>query len=324
MSNKTITDYTLASGIDPINDYFLIESLNVYYKINRNTILGLTGTPADISSTQTLSNKSLNNTNSIMVKDSSFTLENSSDTTKRVNFSLANITTATTRTITLPNSSSTLATLTGTENLTNKTITGAAISGGTIDNATVTVDSISGHTSSTIVNVANLQISNGVLNSANAVTATSIAAGAVQPQALVSGTGSGWTWQTWSPTYANINTTGGTVDAKYIQIGKTVIGRWFFVLGAGSSVGTAPCITYPVVPLSTYYTPTATVVGTARLIANGVGYQGAVWAFNSTQLQPIAFLASGTYVQEQGITSSIPNTWGSGNSIEFTFCYEVA
>jgi hypothetical protein len=190
--------------------------------------------------------KTLDNTNAITIKDGSFTLNNTADTTKVGVFSLSGNTTGTTRTYTMPNASVTLASLTGTETLTNKTITSPTITGGTIDNTTITVDSISGHSVATTVTVANLQIANGVLNSANAVTSTSVAAGAIQPQALVSGTGTGWSWSSWSPSYANLSVGNGTVVSEYTQIGKTVFLRFEFTLGSTSTVSTNPSISLPV------------------------------------------------------------------------------
>ncbi len=62
------------------------------------------------SGTQTLTNKTLGNTNVVTVRDDRFTIQDSGDTTKQAVFELSGITTATTRTYTLPNGSSTLLT----------------------------------------------------------------------------------------------------------------------------------------------------------------------------------------------------------------------
>lgn len=183
MANKTIPDYDAAGGIDAAVDEFLIwqNSTNTYRNITRDVILGTTGTPVDTNSVQTLSNKILNNTNTVTLKDNLFTLQDNNDITKQAQFDASGITTGITRTLLLPNVNDTLVARTSTDTLTNKTLTAPIISGGAIDNSNITVDSIAGHTSPTVVSVAGLSISAGVLNSANAVTTTSIANAAVTP-----------------------------------------------------------------------------------------------------------------------------------------------
>ena len=321
MSTVKISALPSAVGIDATADVIPIVQSATTNKINRNTFLGITSAPAGISDTQNVAMKTLDNTNAITIKDGSFTLNNTADTTKVGVFSLAGNTTGTTRTYTMPNASVTLASLTGTETLTNKTITSPTITGGTIDNTTITVDSISGHTSATIVTVANLQISNGVLNSANAVTAVSVAASAIQPQALFTGTGTGWSWSSWTPTLTNMTLGNGTVTAKYIQIGKTVTARFRFLLGSTSAIGTSPTITLPV---------TSADVSTLGILGNGFGTSNATAYYlsarrdSSTTSQLVAWNSAGTYLTTTGITASVPNTWTTNDYIDIYMFYEAA
>lgn len=254
--STTITALTTATGISATNDWFVLDrtSLASTQKINRNVMLGITGAPVGDTDGQTLTNKTIGNTNTVTLKDTLLTLQDDGDTTKQARFQLSGITTATTRTLTLPNASTTLVGTDNTATLTNKTLTSPVITGGTIDNSTITVDSIAGHTSSTVVTVAGVQLTAGTIGTASAVTSNSIATGAVIPNKLQSGAGTGWAWQSWVPSLTNLTLGSGTVVARYVQIGKNVYFRFSFKLGAGSAVGTGPTFTLPVTASSGYTT----------------------------------------------------------------------
>lgn len=74
------------------------------------------------AATQTLQNKTLDNTNAIAAKDTTFTIEDDGDATKKIAFQASGITTATTRTLTVPDASGTLTLNAATQTLQNKTI----------------------------------------------------------------------------------------------------------------------------------------------------------------------------------------------------------
>lgn len=142
MADMVIGDYSAAASIDSSTHYLLIQpgsSSTPYKKISRDVFLGVTGQPADISSTQSLTNKTIGNTNTVTLSDSLFTLQDNSDATKQARFELSGITTATTRTYTLPNASSTLADISSSQTLSNKTFVGPVLgtpASGTMTNVT--------------------------------------------------------------------------------------------------------------------------------------------------------------------------------------------
>lgn len=123
-----------------------------------------------VSNTQTLTNKTLDNTNAITVLDASFTIQDNADPTKQAKFQLASISAATTRTFTLPDANTIVVGTDATQTLTNKTITAGSntISGLThgseVDNPTTNVHGVAG----TVVGTSDSQtLTNKGINSDN-------------------------------------------------------------------------------------------------------------------------------------------------------------
>lgn len=210
----TINGLNVAGSIDPVNDYLPIftASATATQGINRNTLLGLSSQPLGLTDVQSPTNKTFNNTNVFTVKDGSLTLQNSSSTTKQAQFSLANITAGNTRVYTVPDYNATLATLTGTETLTNKTLTSPTISSPTITNATISADSVSGFTTSNTGTIYGLPIAAGVISSAGTVSGASLVNATVQFASLATTIFGGQV-----TSFTNTGSAGGTFS--YINLG---------------------------------------------------------------------------------------------------------
>jgi hypothetical protein len=173
MSEKTINDLDLLTSVDRSADFFEVadaSDLNASKRTSVNSMLNLTSQPLGLTDIQSPTNKTFDNTNIVTLRDDRFTLQDSGDTTKQAVFQLSGITTATTRTYTLPDRSDTLVTLGGSQTLTNKTLTSPTITSPTINNPTLTVDAISEFTSAAGVTI------DGVLLKDSSFSGTNVAA----------------------------------------------------------------------------------------------------------------------------------------------------
>lgn len=182
-----ITDLSPIAAIDRTNDLLEIVdvSANQSDNVTPNNLMGITsGNALSTTDSQTVQNKTLDNTNSITVKAANFVLEDGSDTTKQAKFVLSGITTGNTRAFTLPDTSDTIVVLAASQTLTNKTLTSPTITGGTIDNATVTVDSVAGHTTSNTGTIYGISITTGKITTAGSIASGALATNAVQAAAL--------------------------------------------------------------------------------------------------------------------------------------------
>lgn len=324
-STSTTAPLPVASTIDGSVDLLAIytASATAAQAISRNTLLGLTSQPVGLTDAQALTNKTIGNTNTLTIKDSLWTLQNASDTTKQANFSLASLTTGTTRTYTLPNFNATLSSLAGTETLTNKTLTSPTITAPTITNATITTDAITGFTVANTGTIYGLSVSTGVLSSANVIPTAALQAGAVTNAKLAINT----VWNSFTPSWTNLSvgTGGGASNAGfYQQVGKLVTGYTMTILGSsGASVGTTAYFVAPVINVSSHYISAINPVGSAVLNAGAANSPGLLVYNSSVAANALVLYYFPSSTTLATTSSTTPGTWAPGNVITTQFMYEV-
>jgi hypothetical protein len=132
----------------------------------------------------------------------------------------------------------------------------------------------------------------------------------------------GAAWTAWTPTWTNLTVGNGTVLAAYKQIGKVVFARYSIVFGSTSSISGAITFTLPV---------TSVTYGTSQALGSGFIDDAATATYAAT----VCWLTTGTatlYSNNssasalivQATTNKPIASYGTGDSIKFSFTYEAA
>jgi hypothetical protein len=140
-------------------------------------------------------------------------------------------------------------------------------------------------------------------------------------------------WHDWTPTYANLTVGSGTVVARYMQIGKTVIVKFKFTFGSGSSINTTPTVSFPVTAASDVFGEM--FLGLAMFVHIGsADFTGLAVCDSSSPTSDFAFRDIATIGGSnpvnivgnsgQQITSNAPFTWAIGDILYTSFTYEAA
>jgi hypothetical protein len=131
----------------------------------------------------------------------------------------------------------------------------------------------------------------------------------------------GGDYTAWTPSLSGLTIGNGTVQARYVKIGKFVHCEVVITFGTTTTMGTGPAFTLPVTAnVGAYQMPTlVSLEDSGTAVSQGVGL------FTSTGQIAIAALGtSGTYGSIVTITSTIPHTWANGDRIYCTTIYEAA
>ena len=190
-----------------------------------------------------------------------------------------------------------------------------------LSGSAIKTNTINETTAASGVTIDGLQIKDSALVTANSVVTANYSDGSILQEHLVTGAGTSWAWQTWTPTWTNVTVGNGTNGSKYMRIGNVIICHLQFVFGSTSSISGIPQVTLPVTAVA--YTASSyagdglfTDAGTAEFTAS------AEWV-DTTHVR---FLTNdvATYVNMATVSSTIPFTWTTSDVISATFMYEAA
>lgn len=131
-------------------------------------------------------------------------------------------------------------------------------------------------------------------------------------------------WTSWTPTLTNITVGSGTSVGAYQRVGRTIHYRWKFTYGAGSAVGTGPTFTLPVAPAA-FYTANFPMHNAVHMLDSGTTvFRGTTEFSSGSTVTILAAGAGASVVDRVSITSSVPMTWATGDTIMITGTYEAA
>jgi hypothetical protein len=125
----------------------------------------------------------------------------------------------------------------------------------------------------------------------------------------------------WAAAPANLTVGNGTLTAKYQVKGHMVFGHLEFVFGNTSAVTGDVTFTLPVTQGT--YGAVSAPIGLVRLIAGGAGSIGTCVAPTTTSARIAVNTASGTYVSNAVLSSTVPGTWTTADVIQAQFSYFI-
>lgn len=160
-------------------------------------------------------------------------------------------------------------------------------------------------------------------NDASFNNGTGIAASAITPEKLLTGTGTTWPWTSFTPTLTNITLGNGTLVGRYKQIGKNITYYVSFTYGSTSSVGSGATFA---LPATTYAVTQRTPIGRATYFdtSGTASYMGDVIQNSTTTGLFVIPQVSGALVINTTTSSTNPFTWATGDNILVLGSYEAA
>lgn len=131
----------------------------------------------------------------------------------------------------------------------------------------------------------------------------------------------GGAWTSYTTSWGGITVGNGTSTAAYVKLGRTVVWRARFNFGTTSAITGAVTVAMP------FALRDSSELGAyqVRLLDTGTTWFFGTLGPSTTTVATVTVLnASGTYVGESALSSTVPHTWANGDSIIIGGVYEAA
>jgi hypothetical protein len=144
-------------------------------------------------------------------------------------------------------------------------------------------------------------------------------AGQVLTAAELNGIGE---YAAYTPTFTNLTVGNGTVAFRFCQVNEFVHVEGGVTFGSTTSITGAVSLTLPVTGTG----DTFNFQGLARLRDNSTGtsFQGVVFFNSTTAIEIRPSVVSGTNIATTFLSSTVPFTWATNDTIRVQFVYEAA
>ena len=129
------------------------------------------------------------------------------------------------------------------------------------------------------------------------------------------------TWTSYTPSVSNITVGNGTLTARYVTIGKLVMGRIEFTLGSTSAIGSSPQIGLPTTAVDNNAVSVTGKLTDAGSLIYGQASDGGGGG-TTVRLRYLEDSADG--VTSRPVDATSPFTWTDGDFFQIQFSYEEA
>jgi hypothetical protein len=106
-------------------------------------------------------------------------------------------------------------------------------------------------------------------------------------------------------------------------MGRTIHYRIKWVFGAGSAVGTSPTYTLPFAPNAAYATFSPLADDVKFLDSGTTVFEGTTEFSGGSTVSILSPLSAGAGITRQSVTSTVPMTWATGDTIFIIGTYEA-